>query len=205
MAKAGIVCKDRIVSDSKFHNFQPQNSKKKSGWYILHDYKYAVFGDFALGIKQHWQYYSHNNITKSEKKRINAAIQRSWLKLEVDNRVKHEKAALQAEKIFAQLATTGKSEYLTKKQVEAYGVRFGKGYIAIPLRDIENKLWSLQFIYDDGRKRFLAGGRKSSCFHIIGNTENRNILVAEGYATAASLYKATNMGIFTVFYSSLKS
>lgn len=67
-----------------------------------------------------------------------------------------------------------------------------RGDLVIPLRDIKGKLWSMQVINDSGTKMFLKHGRKSGCFLPIGelNDEPGDLIVAEGYATAASIHMA---------------
>lgn len=70
---------------------------------------------------------------------------------------------------------------------------FKVGSIAVPLRDAEGKLWSLQAINDQGTKLFPKYGRKSGCFHLIGGEALADavaLFVAEGYATAASVWMA---------------
>lgn len=70
---------------------------------------------------------------------------------------------------------------------------FKVGSIAVPLRDAEGKLWSLQAINDQGTKLFPKYGRKSGCFHLIGGealADAAALFVAEGYATAASVWMA---------------
>lgn len=69
---------------------------------------------------------------------------------------------------------------------------FKVGSIAVPLRDAEGKLWSLQAINDQGTKLFPKYGRKSGCFHLVCSVEDSDVLaVAEGYATAATVHMAT--------------
>lgn len=69
---------------------------------------------------------------------------------------------------------------------------FKVGSIAVPLRDADGKLWSLQAINDQGTKLFPKYGRKSGCFHLICSVEDSDVLaVAEGYATAATVHMAT--------------
>jgi len=46
--------------------------------------------------------------------------------------------------------------------------------------------------YENGDKRFLAGGLKKGCFYFLGNKETDKVLIAEGFATAASLYEHTD-------------
>jgi putative DNA primase/helicase len=88
--------------------------------------------------------------------------------------------------------------YLVKKGVQAYGVRLLGASLAIPLRDAAGRLHSLQFILPDGRKRFLTGGRKQGCYFAIGQPGGV-LCICEGYATAASIYEATDYAVACAF------
>jgi len=74
------------------------------------------------------------------------------------------------------------------------------GSLVIPLYDENGVLVSLQFIGDDGTKRMMKDGKaQGSCCFIgdIGDLQSGDtILIAEGWATGASLYEAT--GHFTI-------
>ncbi|MBK3748718.1 PriCT-2 domain-containing protein [Stutzerimonas balearica] len=73
---------------------------------------------------------------------------------------------------------------------------FKVGTIAVPLRDAAGKLWSLQAINEQGTKLFPRYGRKAGCFHLIGSlVEECGLFVAEGYATAASVWMALEMPV----------
>jgi len=73
---------------------------------------------------------------------------------------------------------------------------FKAGTIAVPLRDAAGKLWSLQAINEQGTKLFPKYGRKAGCFHLIGSlVEEGGLFVAEGYATAASVWMALEMPV----------
>ncbi len=70
----------------------------------------------------------------------------------------------------------------------------------IPATDVDGKLWSIQYIHDDGTKRFAKHSRVEGCFHAVGGIEKLidapALVVGEGYATAASL--AQSLGFATV-------
>jgi hypothetical protein len=84
--------------------------------------------------------------------------------------------------------------YLTKKGVGPHGIRQSDGCLIVPLCDENGALHSLQTIAATGEKCYLPGGRKRGCFHMIGDIDpGGEILIAEGYATAASLYEATGL------------
>ena len=64
----------------------------------------------------------------------------------------------------------------------------------IPAVDADGKLWSMQYIQEDGTKRFAKNSRKEGCFHPVGGMDALRtapaIVIAEGYATAGSISDA---------------
>src|SRR5262249_33662084 len=73
-----------------------------------------------------------------------------------------------------------------------------RGSMAIPAYDIDANLWSIQYISEDGTKRFAKQSRKEGCFHVVAEVTHgghpiealkaaKAVVIAEGYATAASL------------------
>ena len=67
----------------------------------------------------------------------------------------------------------------------------------IPAVDADGKLWSMQYIQEDGTKRFAKNSRKEGCFHPVGGMDALRtapaIVIAEGYATAGSISDAIVM------------
>lgn len=95
--------------------------------------------------------------------------------------------------------------YLTRKGIKAHGARivssgYREGDLVTPMRDVEGKLHSLQFIGQDGGKRFLPGGRKRACYFSIGKPAGV-LYIAEGFATAASIHEATGQAVAVAFDS----
>jgi putative DNA primase/helicase len=76
-----------------------------------------------------------------------------------------------------------------------------RGTLVVPMHDIGGQLWSLQLIFEGGGKKFLKFGRKSGCFHFIGESVNagEGMGIAEGYATAATVHQVTGMPIAVAF------
>lgn len=75
----------------------------------------------------------------------------------------------------------------------------------IPVYNIEGSLTGIQCINSEGSKRFFKNSITAGCFHIVGNIEdlNRNpiVIIAEGYATAATLMGILNVPIVCAFYA----
>ncbi|MDD2846180.1 MAG: DUF927 domain-containing protein [Rhodoferax sp.] len=114
----------------------------------------------------------------------------------------HASAAQDAAALWASASEAGASPYLTRKGVQAHGVRFTPdGFVLVPVRDAAGELWNVQSITPERPavgtdKLFLKGGRKSGLWHWCGDPAGAVagagvLLVAEGYATAASLHQAT--------------
>ena len=67
----------------------------------------------------------------------------------------------------------------------------------MPGYDVDGKLWTIQYIKEDGTKRFAKDSRKHGCFHVVGAPNGAAalqkiamspvVVIAEGYATAATL------------------
>nr|BCU00748.1 DUF1738 domain-containing protein [uncultured bacterium] len=93
--------------------------------------------------------------------------------------------------------------YLQAKGIEAHAGVFTdregqKTYI--PAFDADGKQWTMQYIQEDGTKRFAKDSKKEGCFHPVGGMDALAaapaLVIAEGYATAASL--AEGLGHATV-------
>jgi putative DNA primase/helicase len=113
----------------------------------------------------------------------------------------HARAAAEAAALWAQASDQGESAYLTRKGVQAYALRFtDDGRVLVPLRDEGGELRNLQTINASGEKRFLPGGPKSGLWHWCGTPKGAAVLmVAEGYATAASVHEATGCPVAVAF------
>jgi len=112
---------------------------------------------------------------------------------------RHAAASDEALALWNAASATGTSPYLERKGVQGHGVRYAPdGLLLIPMRDQAGDLWNVQSIAPEkpfnGRsdKLYGRGGRKAGLFHFCGDPAGAAVLlVAEGYATAASVFEAT--------------
>jgi putative DNA primase/helicase len=126
---------------------------------------------------------------------------------EADYRARADRAAREALTMWANAGEQGASPYLQRKGVSAHGVRFlADGTLVVPMRNAAGVLQNLQRIAptrpagDAPEKRYLAGGRKSELCHVIGDVEGAAVLLlAEGYATGASLHESTGRPVAVCF------
>lgn len=122
---------------------------------------------------------------------------------------KAKEAATQAEREWRRFSETPtvESSYLKRKGVHGFGLRYspdGDDTMAVPmLRD--GRLVGLQLIRGKDRGNKLekqywpAGMDKVGAYHLIGGTPRGLLLVAEGYATAATLHMASGLPVAVAF------
>ena len=98
--------------------------------------------------------------------------------------------------------------YLARKGVYAFGLRVAAdGRLVVPVMEESGKLQSIQFIMpekpaDGDDKRFLQGGKTKGGYFPIpakDGLKDGPLLIAEGYATAASLRMATGHAVLVAF------
>jgi len=104
----------------------------------------------------------------------------------------HKRIAEKARRLWDAAPPAVSHPYLTLKKIKPCGVRtlYNGALLAIPLRDTEGSVHTLQLIDADGRKRFLKGGAVGGHFFTIPGHDH-TVYVAEGFATAASINEAT--------------
>lgn len=198
-----------------------EGDREKRGWYHLHELRtergeWLIVGSFGV-----WQGNDPGTLkVEISKATPLSAEQREALKTRMAEDRKAEQARRQAEAerasarataMWARLAETGESEYLQRKGVVAHGVRFGpSGAVIVPMADAAGRIWGLQAIYPKGHPKRARTGRdkdfwpaglaKQGHMHLIGSPMvGVCCLVAEGYATAASLHAATGLPVAVAF------
>jgi phage/plasmid primase-like uncharacterized protein len=74
----------------------------------------------------------------------------------------------------------------------------------LPAIDANGKQWTMQYVREDGTKRFAKDSRKDGCFHVVGDgldelAKAPVIVIAEGYATAATLRQTLGYATVSAF------
>ncbi|WP_164562026.1 DUF927 domain-containing protein [Nitratidesulfovibrio vulgaris] len=185
-----------VIADDEMHRC-PTADKPHSedGSYLAHCDRppNITWWNWRTGEKGTWCAVDAADLTPADRTRLAERKATCEAKLAAQ----YEHAAQEAQRIWdsAKEASDG-HEYLQRKEVKAYGLRLGGDELLVPLRDATGALRTLQGIGPDGFKRLLTGGRKAGSFFTIpakdGSTSGP-LLIAEGYATAASLHAATGL------------
>jgi putative DNA primase/helicase len=148
----------------------------------------GIVYDWRTGEKFYW-FSDQNKISSSEYERRRADCEAREAKTNTD----YAKVAKYAEKLFTEAPMASQDHpYLARKQVKPYGIKAQDGYLLIPVYSVLGDFQSIQFIDANGSKKFLKGGQMQGGCHFIGEIRaHKPIYIAEGYATAASVYEDT--------------
>lgn len=222
----GLKLPDQLESDGTLHRCDVHGGRS-DGAYLLHldGIPAGGFQNWRDGIGwEDWRAEIGRRLTPDEEAALRArrvAMARARVRAE---QVRHEKARKRAAAIWAAAQPASDDHpYLRAKAVGAHGIRVGtwtkyhhddqasrwvethvKNALLVPMRDAGGVLRSLQAIYPEaiaGRnKDFLSGGQTTGCLHLLGDvTDGKPLCVAEGYATAATIFQATGWPVAVAF------
>lgn len=200
---SGVTPPDNIQADNRLHRFPPNGKRgDDAAWYVLHGdgIPAGAFGDWRSGEFQSWRANIGRKLTRAEAAAHRAKVEAMRHEREAEE-IKHEAAARQRAKLlWVEAKDCEMHPYLTRKGIAAHGTRLIGADLVMPLRDTEGVIQSLQTIAPYGDKRFMAGGRVRGCYFSIGNIKGaKTLCIAEGFATAASIYEATQHPVAVAF------
>jgi putative DNA primase/helicase len=197
------------------------DDKEKRGRYKIHEVTLKGGDKVLVGSYGIWQGAESNTqkielnkveLTGEQKAAIRKRIADDRKRAANEQKRRAESAALRADKAWRTFSVDGDCDYLHRKGIAAHGIRFtSKGAIAIPMLDTSGRIHGLQFILDKTTQKeqidkhggkdkqfWPSGCSKKEHFHLIGSPTNL-LLIAEGYATAASLHEATGFAVAVAF------
>lgn len=151
-----------------------------------------------------WCGKSGKDMTAAEREALKARIAEAKEAARKEQAERHAKAAELAGKLWeAAHAATDAHPYLARKEVPAFGLRQAQdGRLMVPVLDAAGTPQSLQFIAGDGSKRFLSGGKTADGYFPISAKDGGKdgpLLIAEGFATGASLRLSTGFAVLVAF------
>lgn len=200
MRSAGLDPGKPIVADGRPHDFKTTTCK---GWYVYHekfDEAWGAGGNWRTGEDFKWS--SHSKGTTNLTAREAEAIRRQPNAEDDDERERLDAKRRQAKRLLWYCRDEDDDHpYLVRKQVWAHGVCVFRGHkiineldvfgsLAVPVLDDDEQVQGIQFVCADGDKRNL-GPTRGGHFWIGNPKRSRTLCVAEGFATAASVFEET--------------
>lgn len=165
--------------------------------------------NWRTGDEGTWTARPEKELTAAQCKALHERIRGIRTHNEAEQARRWQAAATLAASIWNRSRTAGDDHpYLQRKEVPAIGLRQTEdGRLIVPVLNPSGQIQSLQFILPDKPaegtdKFFLRGGKTSGGFFSIPakkGTRDGPLLIAEGYATAASLHLATGYAALVAF------
>ena len=222
-SRGGVTVGQLVVDSTSPVRCETETSTEKRGWYWisvvqlpdadgrLEDYLIGSYGIYHANDngKQNLKLKRDGrpSLSQAEKDAMRTRLADQAKKAKILRFAEAKKAADEAARCWRKYVPTGESDYLARKGVKAYGLRFspsGNGTVAVPmLRD--GRVVGLQIIRGKDRGNKLekqywpAGMDKVGAYHLIGGIPRGLVLVAEGYATAATLHESTGLPVAVAF------
>jgi len=206
--RAGLRPKGAPIMDGQFHRTEVDGAKRgrMSGSYVGHlDGMPAGFiQNRKTGHKETWRASSPPRVqTSAERDQERARVTEATLARIVERNAKQTSAAAKAVIAWDRASPAPASHpYLERKRIGVHGARRDGKDLAVPMHDIEGKLWGVQTIKPDGGKLFMPGGRVQGTFAAMGTLRpGEPVIIAEGFATAATMREATGLTVLAAFDS----
>lgn len=191
--------------------------KEKNGWYVVHEHRtekgetliFGSFGDWRTGETQKVKV-KPGRMSAEEREVMRARQEDAKRRAAEIAANAARRAANRAAAMFKRMPEKGRSDYLDRKQIVGFGVRYAprSGAVLVPMCNVRDQIVGLQVIYpakqpEMGRDKtyWPYGMAKEGAFHLIGPhpEPGEPVLVCEGYATGASLHMATSATVAVAF------
>ncbi|CCE25800.1 strawberry notch-like NTP hydrolase domain-containing protein [Methylotuvimicrobium alcaliphilum] len=207
-----IVADGHPIMDGKKHRIEVGGDKtgEKSGFYVGHldGHPAGYIKNNRTGIDMKWKSKGYL-LDPQEKAKLQAEAAEKLAARAAEQERVHEATAQRVSRQTANLVPVFEpTPYLRDKGIQAHAGTLtdaGGQKTYIPATDVDGKQWTMQYIQEDGTKRFAKDSRKEGCFHVIGGIESLDqapaLVISEGYATAATNAEALGFATVAAFDS----
>ena len=212
IAASGLVPPLTVTLDGKLHRFKSGSKGAgghgdKPGWYIAYGDGIPAgrFGCWRSGLESSWRADIGRAFSPAEEMAHTRRMAEAKATRDAEQARTREIASNNVDFIFSNaIGAAPEHPYLTRKGIQPHGARItGDGRLVIPLYNPDGELSSLQYISEDGGKQYHPGGATGGCFNILGTLdEPGRIYIAEGFATAATIYETTGRPCVVAFSAS---
>lgn len=187
-----------FLFDGKIHRFGRDNVC----WYIGYsdDYPCAQYCDWSVGEVHSVKVFETSILTVEERAAYEAKLADIKRQREEVEELGHREAAAKAKASWNYGRPMDPNHpYILKKKIRPKSEcrMASDGRLMLPVYDEAGDIVSLQYINENGDKRFLPGGKmKGSYGYISGEGQT---FLCEGWATAESIHEATGAEVFFSF------
>jgi len=188
----GVLTRFRVAGDKP---------GARNGWAVLHllPAPWGVVGSWRTGEQHTWRDELAARLSNAERAELRRQADAARAARAAELAKVQAAARAKAERLWRVARPTPQDHpYLIRKGIRGIGLRRLGERLVVPARDADGVLHTLQFIGPDGTKTFLTGGRIKGAYCAFGGVADR-LLIAEGVATAISLFMATGSATAAAF------
>ena len=186
---------------------RPDKGNEKSGWYVInvvHNHIFATYGNWRTGSEYKWSSVQINTLTPNERQDLQLKMQQAQEEAKKQKLQRYEEVAKDCQNRFQTYSEVIKHPYLEAKQIKSYSLKLHNKSLVVPIYNVDGEIRSLQFIQEDGSKRFVSAGQVKGNIFLIGTDFNslnkvQSLVVVEGMATGVSVWDATQIPVACVF------
>lgn len=204
LSLGAIISGEHPIMDGNPHRIAMDGDKQgeKAGFYVAHldGIPAGYIKNNRTGAELHWK--SKGYILTAEKKsalKTQALEHQQARQRELEAKQHHTALRLQ-QKLSQMSEVKEPTPYMNAKGIQVHSGAYTDNEnkrTCIPAMDVDGTIWSIQYIAEDGTKRFAKDSKKEGCFHVLGGLEQLSkapvIIIAEGYATAATIKEAIEL------------
>jgi phage/plasmid primase-like uncharacterized protein len=225
MRECGLRPDGPVQMDGRMHRVPVDDDKRgeRSGAYVGHlDARPAGFiQNFRTGVKTTWKATGQvAALGAQDRARMAAEAAQKRHERALEREQRYERTAQEVDAIWTAATAIQAHPYLADKGVQSHGLRQGSdgqtitvqdhdgadrevsiaGRLLVPVADANGRMTSLQFIDPTSSKMFMPNGRVEGGHFVIGDAQQPGpLLIAEGYATAATLHELTGIPAIVAF------
>ncbi|MEO7773587.1 MAG: DUF5906 domain-containing protein [Steroidobacteraceae bacterium] len=217
LQSVGLTVTD--IESGRMVRCRVEGDREKRGWYMIHELQTSSGDVLFVGTFGVWRGSDpgtqkvelrkrDEEFTAEQRQALKRRLQEDRRRVARERELAAARASSRALSAWSKYSGDGECEYLDTKQVQAFGLRFTpSGTAVVPMLDSTGKVHGLQFLRTPKQatetkrpvKEFWPPGlAKKGHFHLIGSPQ-WIVLVAEGYATAATIHTATGYPVAVAF------
>lgn len=207
------------IDTGRMRRCKVEDDREQRGWYMLHELRLDDGDTVLVGSYGIWRGNENNaqkielgklrKLTDDQKAALKKRMADDKRRIDADRQREADRAARRAKQVWDKLSPTGSCHYLETKSVQAHGLKFSdSGCAYVPMLDANGTVHGLQILLPKGHPRIEKTGRnkdfwpaglvKKGHWFQLGAVRDI-VLIAEGYATAASIFEATGLPVAVAF------
>lgn len=189
-------------------NLAKGKNNAKDGWAVYFEYQtdqdvvgVCVFGSWHGDPEQIiWSSKREQSMTPKEQREYHEFIEAAKEEQRRARAERHAKAKDECQQIIKGLPPLAGNPYTIKKKIKPAGAVERNGVIVLPITH-NDEVVSLQYIDDQGNKRFHTGGRIKGGYLKLEGKDKRRTFICEGWSTGCSILEATKCTVYVAFNS----